>query len=600
MMLMPLASPAIQSCRLPAALIAPFLAVLLPGTIAGAQTRNEGSPPGEPVTIVLDASAFFDEIPEGHTMVGARDLEVDWVFNDTAITLPFRSNMEANIEIPETGTYHLFVRAQGSEGTSFKIAINGRSSTASFGDGPMTFSGGETFELAAGSAEVRITRIAEGPTFDVAVLTQNADFTAADLPALQYGPEVEIVREYAIPRAGTAKFGDVDGDRLIDFLVLSQGFSATCFNHAGEELWSYQSPEAGIRARGGFEAPGVIWDLDQDGRAEVLHWRFIEGQEWLVAADGRTGEIKHRAEWPTRPLPHDYNNFRIAIGKLTPGYPNNPVLLSDTGGEIHIAAYTPELELLWQHTEQKKKDHLGHYVYPVDLTGDGIDEVVVTALVLDAHGNKVWDRFDRFYDHHDHADSLRFGDIDDDGQLEMLIPNSEYGVVVMRALTGEVMWAQVAEHSQQLEWGDFIAGAPGPQLAVNARTYGTGKARRQLAAQVWWFDPAGNLLLKWPGNPIAGNPDFVKGDWDGDGNNELFWYKFQMQPDGRGRLFFSESVYHMFNFLGDAAEEVVTIERADEGGVLRVYGHAPASHKGPPARVDPNVLRWKMTNHTHY
>ncbi|MGH8019381.1 MAG: MATE family efflux transporter [Opitutaceae bacterium] len=40
------------------------------------------------------------------------------------------------------------------------------------------------------------------------------------------------------------------------------------------------------------------------------------------------------------------------------------------------------MKLLWKHTEEKLKDHLGHYVYPIDLDGDGIDEVVVSALVL--------------------------------------------------------------------------------------------------------------------------------------------------------------------------------------------------------------------------
>ncbi|MGH8019383.1 MAG: hypothetical protein ACREIA_14050 [Opitutaceae bacterium] len=89
--------------------------------LSGAAQTGSANP-REPVTLVMDASDFFDQIPEGNTMVGARDLEVDWVFNDTAMTLAFRSNMEAGIMIPEAGVYHLFVRSHGNEETSFKIA----------------------------------------------------------------------------------------------------------------------------------------------------------------------------------------------------------------------------------------------------------------------------------------------------------------------------------------------------------------------------------------------------------------------------------------------------------------------------------------------
>ena len=91
---------------------------------------------------------------------------------------------------------------------------------------------------------------------------------------------------------------------------------------------------------------------------------------------------------------------------------------------------------------------------------------------------------------------------------------------------------------------------------VGARTYGNREAGEPyLSAQVWWFDSAGELVSKWPGKPVNGNPVFVKGDWRGDGGEALFWYKFRMQADGTGQLYFGEQVFHMFDFLGDAAEE---------------------------------------------
>jgi hypothetical protein len=107
------------------------------------------------------------------------------------------------------------------------------------------------------------------------------------------------------------------------------------------------------------------------------------------------------------------------VAKLSGDYPNHPVVFTDSGGEISITAYTHDLKQLWQHGA-KKKDHLGHYVYPADLNSDGIDKVSVSGLELDAAGKVLWNRYDLLDDNHDHCDSLRFRDLDGDGQQRTL------------------------------------------------------------------------------------------------------------------------------------------------------------------------------------
>lgn len=84
-----------------------------------------------------------------------------------------------------------------------------------------------------------------------------------------------------------------------------------------------------------------------------------------------------------------------------------------------------------------------------------------------------------------------------------------------------------AEHTQQLQVGSFLRGVPGPHIAANARTYAR-NGEAGLGGPVHWFDARGNLLSKWPANPLNGNPDFVKGDSKGDGKEELFWCRFRM------------------------------------------------------------------------
>ncbi len=560
-----------------------------------------------PATVVVDASAFFEHMPKGTivTQPGARQgggqpgpglPPGSWLFKNTALVMRSQAYLYAKADIPEPGTYHLFVRSHGDERSSFRVSVGDKQTSAIFGNAPLHWKPGGTFELKKGRVDVVLSRIvlgaAQGSTFDVLVLTSKPDFQEAGLRPFEWPEDVALLKEYTIPRSSSVKFGDVDGDGKSDFFVLTSNYAGYMFNHDGRELWSYQNDQQGSRERGGFEAPGLVWDFDRDGFAEVGHYRFTEGKEWLVVSDGRTGAIRRKTEWPAPPMPHEYNNFRLAVANLGGGYPSHILAFTDSGGIISITAYTRELKQLWQHVEHKKKDHLGHYVYAVDINHDGVDEVIASPLALDASGNMLWSRFDLLDDNHDHSDSLRFRDIDGDGQVEILAPASEIGVMVFRARTGELMWRHAAEHAQQLEVGNFLRGTPGPHIAVNARTYAR-NGEAGLGGQVHWFDSRGNLLSKWPANPLNGNPDFVTGDWRGDGKQELFWYKFRMTEEGKGVLYFKQDVYHMFDFMGIGSEQVI----ARGGTSLLVYGYKHARAKAVERNSE---YRKKVANHTHY
>ena len=222
-------------------------------------------------------------------------------------------------------------------------------------------------------------------------------------------------------------------------------------------------------------------------------------------------------------------------------------------------------------------------------------KIFASALALDSKGNKLWDRFDMFYDNHDHCDSLHFADLNGDGRLELICNLSDIGLVVSEPMTGKILWQHPAGHSQQAEVGKFLAGYPGQQIVVGARYY-DGITSGGLSAQCHWFDNRGNLIRKWPSRPLYGNPNFVKGDWRGDGTTVLFWHKFKMNPDGTGELYFPDTVYQMFDFDGSGHDDVIT----HGGGGIRVYTCKTAKPNPKRAVKDPNVLRWKVANQTEY
>lgn len=548
-------------------------------------------------TVIIPASDFLDRMPKDNTITEA--VKGSWYFNNTALVLNSETNMITTVNVPEAGKYYLYVRSEGKKGTGFKVVVIDKVTEQTFGNGTLGWLQGGTFDLKPGKTVIKLTRINSSPVVDVLVLSKNPNLKEEDIKPYQLNPDVELIKAYKLPVSGIAKFGDIDGDKKTDFMVLSRDFSATVFDNFGKQLWSWKAPAENEKLRAEFEAPGVLWDFNHDGKAEVVHWRLIDGKEWLVVANGQTGEILRKTEWPTQPLPHVYNNFRLAIAKLTKNAPNELVVFTDMGGTINVDAYDGALKHLWQHAEKRIKDNMGHYIYPVDLDNDGIDEVLVGSLLLDAKGKEIWNRFDLLNDNHDHADSYKFGDIDHDGKKDIIIANSETGVYAIKAMTKEIIWQSVAEHSQQLQVGDFLKDVPGPQTVIGGRTYGTkGTKEPGLSSQLYWFDNKGKLVSMWPkGFPLNGNPDFVAGNWDGKGKKEVFWYKFRLNDKGEGVLYFPDMVFHMFDFTGRGAEEVITFNRF---GVLSVYGSKSAAHSNKDLKANPVYLQENVANHTHY
>ena len=124
-----------------------------------------------------------------------------------------------------------------------------------------------------------------------------------------------------------------------------------------------------------------------------------------------------------------------------------------------------------------------------------------------------------------------------------------------------------------------------------------------LGAQLYWFDNVGRLLETWPAHPLSGNPNFVRGDWYGNGKRTYFWFHYKLEPDGNATLFFKGEAYHMFDFDHTGADQVITLEGGGGGGggggsqTLRVYGNANVVPHAKPCDADCRKL---IANHTHY
>ncbi len=525
-------------------------------------------------------------------------MPANFSFESFSINLRTNTPFSAKATVPAdgAGTWYLYVRSRGTAQSSFKVSINDKPAPETFGNAP-AFKNAGPFDLQPGPIKVTLNQIAPGSSFDVLVLSKNKDFKETDLLPLQYPEDLILLKDYKTVRPDGVKFGDLNGDGKTDFVVLTRDYSTYAYDNSGKELWHWDSPTDGSVQRQEFEAPGVVWDFDHDGKAEVCAWRMIDNKEYIVMLDGITGDIKHKVEWPTPPMPHVYNNFRMAIAKLHDGYPDSLIVYTDPGpnGPVSLNGYVPYLKILWSYAHPELKDYHGHYIYPVDINGDGIDEVYISHVMLDHNGKEIWNNYATFPDNHDHIDSARFLDLNGDGKLDLITGQSDVGTVLYEATTGKLIWSRLANHNQKIEAGFYrtdakIKDPTKPQIVANSRFYAPG-----LSATLRWYDIAGNRIDMWPNAPIPGNPNFVKGDFRGDGKPQLFWQRFLINPDGTGTLAFPDEVFHMFDFMGAGNDQVVTVNAM---GNVRIYGFKNAQQK-PPNR-DPLYLAHNVANHTHY
>lgn len=551
-------------------------------------------------TVVIDDTAFWGVMPVKDQITDSIEQQVPWLFNNTALKLTSMANIDTTAQIPEAGSYYVYARSKAAgRGQSFRVAMGTRESESirSGGEG-FTWQRVGPFDLQKGETQVRLTRIVTSPTLDFLAISKNPELKEDDVKSMQGNADVKLLKDYKIPPSLSVNFGDANGDGKIDIFVQGFGYSASIIDNDGHEIWNYKAPEVNFAARSTDDINGLIWDLDGDGKAEVIHWRMIDNVESIAVTDIATGQVKHHIPWPVTNNSgrRSYNNHRMAIAHFGPNPKDSSlVVYTDPGGGVRIDAFTPDLKTLWTHSEPKAKDHLGHNCYIVDLNKDGIDEVLVSAMLLDAKGNVMWNRYDVFNDNRDHADQSYITDLNNDGKPELVCGWSDVGAVALNALTGEILWWSQAEHTQRIRAGNFLDGVPSPQVVAGQRVYGNREFEPYLWGSVKWFDAKGKHLSTWPEYPINCNPKFVKGDWTGKGEDHLFWFKFHMNRQGKGDFYFPEPAYTMFDFMGDKAEEVIALD----GETLRVYGSAKADGSNPKFGRDAEYLRTKVVNIEH-
>ncbi len=380
--------------------------------------------------------------------------------------------------------------------------------------------------------------------------------------------------------------GDLDGDRVpeivsarnVDRNDVHYTSAAVAQRLDGSVLWRWGDPGIGRRELH-HDVACQVYDWDGDGRSEVV--LCTEG--FLVELDGATGRERRRF-----PLPKDATDC-LVFANLSGGPRATDVLVKTRYTQIW--AFDQRGRQLW--TVEKPGGYLtAHQPVPIDLDGDGRDEVAAGYAMLEADGRVRWlFQSRKIRQERGHCDCFRLvrrGKTPAEFRFAMTLCGAN-GIALLDG-NGQSIWEIAGEHFESIDVGRICPDLPGVQLAVDIdhRPWGDGP--------VWVIDDQGQVRTKI-------RTDYARHhallDWTGDGLSEIVVAQSRSLYDGLGRsiatlsmdpqddLDGDERLALTGDFTGDGVPDLLLTTRAMRH--VSIYRNEQGRKPDPPAPLGTEV-----------
>jgi rhamnogalacturonan endolyase len=408
-------------------------------------------------------------------------------------------------------------------------------------------------------------------------------------------------------------FGDLDGDGAMDCVIrMDNGNTETsqdpglpvqleAFTSWGRSLWRKDIAHHDHCWGSANNVPFNVWDMDGDGKAEVITFLQQGDASTVAILDGMTGRVKSTAPWPPMATDFQKSSTRVMLSVACLDG-KNPAVITQTGlyeNEI-LAAFDAQLKPLWRFNSfAETSGSGGHKIEAADVDGDGRQEIFNGTTCLNADGTLRWSIYRM------HPDIVSIQDyLPDRPGLEVCYvveSKMHAGIYMVDANTGTVIWKRNREddkawtHGHSAWTADIWAGSPGLECVTNRA--GHADYHYQL------FSAAGRMLLE----------PFPRGwtplEWDGDETRELMTDGGRVIGDFDGReivvkkgvvphALAQSSVVMVADLYGDFRDELVLMTPTAKGGraitVVMAADEIPFRYQG--ALEDREYRYWIARN----
>lgn len=282
----------------------------------------------------------------------------------------------------------------------------------------------------------------------------------------------------------------------------------------GSVLWRWGDPNIG-RKNWHHDVACQIHDWDGDGKNEVV----LCTKGFVVELDGATGAERRRFA-----IADDATDC-LVFCNLTGGNRPTDVLVKDRYHRIWV--YDCRGTLLWSVTDPG--GHLtAHQPRPIDLDGDGRDEIMAGYAMLNSDGSVRWvfksEKVDQARGHLDCVRVYQKGVRPE--EFKLILTCCGANNIAMIDGNGKTLWEVAGRHFESIDVGKVLPDARGPQIVVDIDHQPLGDS------PIWVLDESGSLL----GQVVT---DYSRHhcllDWTGDGIDEILVAHKGAIYDHRGR-----------------------------------------------------------------
>lgn len=298
----------------------------------------------------------------------------------------------------------------------------------------------------------------------------------------------------------------------------------------GTVLWRWGVPEKG-RKTWHHDVACQIHDWDGDGQPEVV----LTDDTAIVELDGMTGQEKRRI-----PIERNASDCLVFCDLSGKGRPADIIVKNRYD---QLWAYDRAGDLLWT-ALRPGGSRTAHQPLPLDLDGDGRDEIIAGYAVLNHDGTVRWryvsDTIALKRGHLDCARILQRGARPEDWRIAMTFCGANALVVVDG--NGGHVWEVTGHHFESINIGRTAPDLPGSQIAVDIDHQPEG------SSPVWILDGNGaklgeiitpysrqHKLIEWTGDGVC---ELVVGGnralYDGQGNRLATFFVPQAALDAAG------------------------------------------------------------------
>lgn len=304
----------------------------------------------------------------------------------------------------------------------------------------------------------------------------------ADVPPLHYhiplaeiAPDTPRIKPWrTIPLDDVYKgmwivAGDIDNDgeveivsaRIHDVADVHYTTSVVAHNLDGSVLWRWGRPEEGVFPLHS-DVACQIYDWDGDGQCEVI----VAADQAVVELDGATGRERRRF-----PIPPEASDC-LVFCNLSGGPRPTDLLVKTRYSQIW--AFNHAGQQLWT-VESPGGFRTAHQPRPLDLDGDGRDEIMAGFALVDAAGVTRWSLRDddpalaRWKPlgegHLDCARLLQAGQAPAAATIALTFCGAERLGLVRG--DGRMLWSVYGRHFESIDIGKVSQRVPGQQLVVD-------------------------------------------------------------------------------------------------------------------------------------